>query len=137
MGVGRWALQACRRGTSEDVRIVSGLLGEIRHAVLIQGLDDSKTNLPGISLRGKVWCALLGIDRVDSDDYVALINQKVRNPPKYDKVRDDSFRTFASDPDFKTVSETALIRLCNSFINRYRTFCVAFCVRFEPATHHT
>src|SRR5690242_20097613 len=63
---------------------------------------------------------------IDHSEYVALIEQRDVDQKKYDKIRSDSFRTFVDDIDFKRVSETSIVRVCNSFVNKYRSVC-GFC----------
>lgn len=65
------------------------------------------------SLRIYVWLILLCAPPLATDDYLKLIH---RGPsPAYSKIRNDTFRTLATDPLFRRrVSEASLIRLLNA-----------------------
>lgn len=65
------------------------------------------------SLRIYVWLILLSAPPIATDDYLALVH---RGPsPAYVKIRNDTFRTLATDPLFRRrVSEASLIRLLNA-----------------------
>lgn len=69
-----------------------------------------------MSIRGLVWKALLGVDKVDASHYLELVK---RGPSaQYEKVRSDSFRTFPKDKQFQAlVPENAIIRLLNTFVH--------------------
>ena len=64
-------------------------------------------------LRIYVWLILLNAPTLSTDTYLSLIH---RGPsPAYAKIRNDTFRTLATDPLFKRrVSEASLIRLLNA-----------------------
>lgn len=64
-------------------------------------------------LRIYIWLILLNCPPFPTDTYLALIH---RGPsPAYAKIRNDTFRTLATDPLFKRrVSEASLIRLLNA-----------------------
>ncbi len=60
-----------------------------------------------------IWLILLSVHSLSTDSYLALIH---RGPsPAYVKIRNDTFRTLATDPLFRRrVSEASLIRLLNA-----------------------
>ena len=60
-----------------------------------------------------IWLILLDAPPLQTDHYLALIH---RGPsPAYAKIRNDTFRTLATDPLFKRrVSEASIIRLLNA-----------------------
>ena len=60
-----------------------------------------------------LWLALLNMPPVATDDYLALVHRG--RSPAYTKIRNDTFRTLATDPLFKRrVTEASLIRLLNA-----------------------
>jgi len=64
-------------------------------------------------LRIYAWLVLLNAPIVSTDDYLALIHRSAS--PSYSKIRNDTFRTLATDPLFRRrVSEASLIRLLNA-----------------------
>src|SRR4051794_27708016 len=64
-------------------------------------------------MRIYVWLILLNAPVLETDAYLALVH---RGPsPAYSKIRNDTFRTLATDPLFRRrVSEASLIRLLNA-----------------------
>lgn len=60
-----------------------------------------------------MWLALLGIPPLSTDTYLSLVHRG--RSPAYNKIRNDTFRTLATDPLFKRrVTEASLIRLLNA-----------------------
>lgn len=60
-----------------------------------------------------LWLILLNVEPVPTDDYLALVHRG--GSPAYAKIRNDTFRTLATDPLFKRrVTEASLIRLLNA-----------------------
>ncbi|MCJ1306402.1 hypothetical protein MMC25_000044 [Agyrium rufum] len=97
-----------RSGPRGDV--MSGLK-QLRKLVLLGGVD---ADVDGMSqLRIYTWLILLNAPAFSTDTYLALVH---RGPsPAYSKIRNDTFRTLATDPLFKRrVSEASLIRLLNA-----------------------
>jgi len=90
--------------------------------VLFTGIqDDRKKNL-----RGHVWKIMLGLDKVDAEGYMRLIQRK--ESVKYSKIRSDSFRTFAGDGEFKsTVQEAEIVRTLNAFVLKYEGTSFTYC----------
>lgn len=65
------------------------------------------------SLRIYIWLILLNAPVLETDSYLALIHRGAS--PSYSKIRNDTFRTLATDPLFRRrVSEASLIRLLNA-----------------------
>jgi cell cycle arrest protein BUB2 len=65
------------------------------------------------SLRIYVWLILLNAPIIETDSYLVLIHRGAS--PAYSKIRNDTFRTLATDPLFRRrVSEASLIRLLNA-----------------------
>ena len=64
-------------------------------------------------LRIYIWMILLNAPAVATDSYLELIRRGAS--PAYSKIRNDTFRTLATNPLFKRrVSEASLIRLLNA-----------------------
>ncbi|KAI5303826.1 hypothetical protein KEM55_000348, partial [Ascosphaera atra] len=60
-----------------------------------------------------IWLALLNVPPMPTDEYLALVHRG--RSPAYSKIRNDTFRTLATDPLFKRrVTEASLIRLLNA-----------------------
>lgn len=60
-----------------------------------------------------MWLILLNAPPLATDDYLSLIHRGAS--PAYSKIRNDTFRTLATDPLFRRrVSEASLIRLLNA-----------------------
>ncbi|KAI9885203.1 MAG: Sulfate permease 2 [Watsoniomyces obsoletus] len=83
----------------------------MRYQVLSNGVGSDHDGMS--SLRIYVWLVLLCAPPIPTDDYLALVH---RGPsPAYAKIRNDTFRTLATDPLFRRrVSEASLIRLLNA-----------------------
>jgi cell cycle arrest protein BUB2 len=77
-------------------------------------LDSPRpTNDSQSSLRIYVWLILLNAPVLETDSYLDLIHRGAS--PAYSKIRNDTFRTLATDPLFRRrVSEASLIRLLNA-----------------------
>ncbi|RPB14445.1 TBC-domain-containing protein [Morchella conica CCBAS932] len=87
-------------------------LVELRYLILTEGVTaDLDGNSP---LRIYIWSILLGVTPMRTSDYVLLVRRGASN--SYSKIRNDTFRTLATDPLFRRrVSEASLIRLLNAF----------------------
>jgi len=90
-------------------------LRQLRYDVLTAGLK----NAPGTNecrYRNYVWIILLQVDLTDAVDlYISLVNRGAS--PLDTKIRSDSFRTMATDRQFKEkVSEDSLLRLLNAHV---------------------
>ncbi|KAI9835162.1 MAG: hypothetical protein M1819_002531 [Sarea resinae] len=90
---------------------VTGGLRDLRYLVLTDGIRSDTDGMS--SIRGYIWLILLCAQPLPTDQYLDLIH---RGPsPAYPKIRNDTFRTLATDPLFRRrVSEASLIRLLNA-----------------------
>lgn len=75
-----------------------------------------------------LWLVLLNIPPVPTDTYLTLVHRG--RSPAYTKIRNDTFRTLATDPLFKRrVTEASLIRLLNAVAWKLHD------AKTTPATH--
>ncbi|KAL8714882.1 MAG: hypothetical protein Q9220_001395 [cf. Caloplaca sp. 1 TL-2023] len=97
-----------RQGPQGDV---PAELSRLRHLVLCEGLY---ADTDGMSQnRIYIWMILLNAPAMSTDNYLDLIRRGAS--PAYSKIRNDTFRTLATNPLFKRrVSEASLIRLLNA-----------------------
>ncbi|MCJ1438757.1 hypothetical protein MMC27_008147 [Xylographa pallens] len=97
-----------RQGPKGDL---SGSLASLRRSVLLDGLVADSDGMS--QLRIYIWLILLNAPPFRTDAYLSLIHRGAS--PAYAKIRNDTFRTLATDPLFKRrVSEASLIRLLNA-----------------------
>ncbi|CZR50748.1 related to cell cycle arrest protein BUB2 [Phialocephala subalpina] len=90
---------------------VIGALESTRLKILDQGIKSDTDGMS--SLRIYAWLILLNAPILETDSYLALIHRGAS--PAYSKIRNDTFRTLATDPLFRRrVSEASLIRLLNA-----------------------
>ncbi|KAJ5787945.1 hypothetical protein N7457_002935 [Penicillium paradoxum] len=86
-------------------------LRELKYLVLSCRVDADGDGMS--PYRIYLWLILLDIPPMPTDDYLALIHRG--RSPAYAKIRNDTFRTLATDPLFKRrVTEASLIRLLNA-----------------------
>jgi cell cycle arrest protein BUB2 len=86
-------------------------LNELRYKVLVDGIPASPDGLS--DARIYVWLVLLDAPPLPTDAYVDLVHQG--SSPAYAKIRNDTFRTLATDPLFRRrVSENSLTRVLNA-----------------------
>uniref|UniRef100_A0A060T698 ARAD1B14344p n=1 Tax=Blastobotrys adeninivorans TaxID=409370 RepID=A0A060T698_BLAAD len=87
-------------------------LSQLRYLVLVEGLSADESGY--CPYRPYVWTVLLRVQPSVASSYVGLVK---RGPSKaYSKIRNDTFRTMATDEKFRSkVPEAALIRLLNSY----------------------
>ncbi|CAI2164356.1 20341_t:CDS:2 [Funneliformis geosporum] len=116
--------------THRTEREVKASLSKLRRMILDYGLPDE--NLPKLdpsvqnlirptSLRSRVWKHFLGVYHVSAHEYVQLIQKK--ESCVYDKIRNDTFRTLATDEKFlKRVNEDMLIRVLNALVWKMNCF---------------
>ncbi|KHJ36458.1 putative mitotic check point protein [Erysiphe necator] len=92
-------------------RDISNALESMRLKILDQGI---KSDADGMSAsRIYIWMILINAPILETDAYLALIHRGAS--PAYSKIRNDTFRTLATDPLFRRrVSEASLIRLLNA-----------------------
>jgi cell cycle arrest protein BUB2 len=86
-------------------------LQDLRYLVLTDGVGSNADGMS--SLRIYIWLILLSAPVLKTDDYLSLVH---RGPsPAYNKIRNDTFRTLATDPLFRRrVTESSLIRMLNA-----------------------
>ena len=90
---------------------MSDALNELRYKVLVDGIPASPDGLS--DARIYVWLILLDAPPLATDAYVDLVHQG--SSPAYAKIRNDTFRTLATDPLFRRrVSENSLTRVLNA-----------------------
>ncbi|KAF7714619.1 Uncharacterized protein PECH_003579 [Penicillium ucsense] len=86
-------------------------LKELRYLVLSTGVEADGDGMS--PYRVYLWLILLNVAPLPTDDYLVLVHRG--GSPAYAKIRNDTFRTLATDPLFKRrVTEASLIRLLNA-----------------------
>ncbi|KAI4163868.1 MAG: hypothetical protein LQ342_002641 [Letrouitia transgressa] len=86
-------------------------LQRLRYLVLIDGLPADGDGMS--QMRIYIWLILLNAPPLSTDAYLELIRRGAS--PAYSKIRNDTFRTLATNPLFKRrVSEASIIRLLNA-----------------------
>ncbi|KAL4884325.1 rab-GTPase-TBC domain-containing protein [Aspergillus karnatakaensis] len=86
-------------------------LQELRYLVLSTRVEADGDGMS--TYRVYLWLILLDIPPLPADQYLSLIHRG--RSPAYTKIRNDTFRTLATDPLFKRrVTEASLIRLLNA-----------------------
>ncbi|EPQ31849.1 uncharacterized protein PFL1_00048 [Pseudozyma flocculosa PF-1] len=95
------------------------ILNKMRNTIIAFPLpDDSHTTPTGSSYRSLVWKLLLDIRTTPVAPYLELVSKG--KSPAHDKIRNDTFRTLATDQGFKErVKEEKLIRLLEAFVWKY------------------
>ncbi|KAL4866848.1 hypothetical protein BDV12DRAFT_130139 [Aspergillus spectabilis] len=90
---------------------VQEALQELRYLVLSTRVEADGDGMS--TYRVYLWLILLDIPPLPTDQYLSLIHRG--RSPAYTKIRNDTFRTLATDPLFKRrVTEASLIRLLNA-----------------------
>ncbi|SPO20242.1 related to cell cycle arrest protein BUB2 [Ustilago trichophora] len=94
-------------------------LSRIRHKIVTTPLPpDSVLTPTGTIYRSIVWKLLLDIRSLDPASYLSLVAKG--KSPSHEKIRNDTFRTLATDQGFKErVREEKLIRLLDAFVWKY------------------
>ncbi|BAE55805.1 unnamed protein product [Aspergillus oryzae RIB40] len=109
-GIKRSVLEALLRDGPQQGNVREGLQ-ELRYLILSTRVEADADGMS--SYRVYLWLALLDIPPVPTDEYLSLIHRG--RSPAYTKIRNDTFRTLATDPLFKRrVTEASLIRLLNA-----------------------
>ncbi|OQE19120.1 hypothetical protein PENSTE_c016G01568 [Penicillium steckii] len=110
VGVKRSLLENLLRDGPHNGKIKEGLQ-ELKYLVLSTKVDADGDGMS--PYRIYLWLVLLNIPPVPTDDYLTLVHRG--GSPAYTKIRNDTFRTLATDPLFKRrVTEASLIRLLNA-----------------------
>jgi len=110
-------------------------LSELRKLVLLEGLPEesleerrefsSESPASKCSLRGLIWKIFLQVDSIKADRYISFVKKgrfmKSSGPNSnsiYDKIRNDTFRTFPTCEDYKRrVPENTLLRVLNALMH--------------------
>ncbi|KAA8643560.1 hypothetical protein EYZ11_003201 [Aspergillus tanneri] len=109
-GIKRSVLESLLRDGPQQGNIQEGLQ-ELRYLILSTRVEADADGMS--TYRVYLWLVLLDIPPVSTDEYLSLIHQG--RSPAYTKIRNDTFRTMATDPLFKRrVTEASLIRLLNA-----------------------
>ncbi|KAE8145833.1 rab-GTPase-TBC domain-containing protein [Aspergillus avenaceus] len=109
-GIKRSSLEVSLRDGPHQGNVREGLQ-ELRYLILSTRVEADGDGMS--SYRVYLWLALLDIPPVPTDEYLSLIHRG--RSPAYTKIRNDTFRTLATDPLFKRrVTEASLIRLLNA-----------------------
>ncbi|KAJ5893278.1 hypothetical protein N7495_004969 [Penicillium taxi] len=86
-------------------------LQELKYLVLTAKVEADGDGMS--AYRIYLWLVLLNVAPLPTDDYLGLVHRG--RSPAYSKIRNDTFRTLATDPLFKRrVTEASLIRLLNA-----------------------
>ncbi|RDH17937.1 TBC-domain-containing protein [Aspergillus niger ATCC 13496] len=123
-GVKRSVLETLLRDGPHQGNLQEGLQ-ELRYLVLSTRVEADADGMS--TYRIYLWLVLLDVSPVPTDEYLSLIHRG--RSPAYTKIRNDTFRTMATDPLFKRrVTEASLIRLLNAVAwklhdakNKYRS----------------
>ncbi|KAG5289572.1 cell division control protein [Histoplasma ohiense] len=103
-------LDALLRDGPPGGNIADGLQ-DLRYLVLSSRVDSDSDGMS--PHRIYLWLALLNVAPLPTDEYLSLVHRG--RSPAYTKIRNDTFRTLATDPLFKRrVTEASLIRLLNA-----------------------
>lgn len=91
-------------------------ISRIRHKIVTTPLPPDTFLTPtGTTYRSVVWKLLLDIRSLDLPLYLSLVSKG--KSPSHEKIRNDTFRTLATDQGFKErVKEEKLIRLLDAFV---------------------
>ncbi|KAF3906703.1 hypothetical protein ABW20_dc0110583 [Dactylellina cionopaga] len=98
---------------SREPTNIAQALKDLRYLILTEGIPADPDGMS--SLRVYIWSILLGVEPLSASHYLKLVH---KGPSQsYSKIRDDTFRTLATDPLFhRKVSEASLTRLLNCFV---------------------
>ncbi|KAI9370372.1 rab-GTPase-TBC domain-containing protein [Aspergillus egyptiacus] len=109
-GVKRSLLETLLRDGPQQGKVEEAL-EELRYLVLSTRVEADGDGMS--TYRVYLWLILLDIPPLPTDEYLSLIHRG--RSPAYTKIRNDTFRTLATDPLFKRrVTEASLIRLLNA-----------------------
>ncbi|PTU23412.1 hypothetical protein P175DRAFT_0432868 [Aspergillus ochraceoroseus IBT 24754] len=109
-GVKRSLLETLLRDGPQQGNVQEALQ-ELRYLVLSTRVEADGDGMS--TYRVYLWLILLDIPLLPADEYISLIHRG--RSPAYTKIRNDTFRTLATDPLFKRrVTEASLIRLLNA-----------------------
>lgn len=120
---GMFNFEITKQHTIERNRTAERHLDHIRQVILTSGLQDvpEDTVAPNVKhpQRPLLWKLLLRLPAtLPTQDYLALISHEGPSPAS-EKIRNDSFRTLATDAQFKEqVGEERLVRLLDAYVWR-------------------
>ncbi|KAF9981428.1 hypothetical protein BGZ75_007296 [Mortierella antarctica] len=97
---------------------IAASLHELRQLILAYGIPEEPSTpgsrTTGPSIRSRCWKLLLEVHHISAQEYVSLVKQG--KPEEYGKIRNDTFRTLATDRKFlDVVVEESLIRVLCAF----------------------
>ncbi|KAF9567448.1 hypothetical protein EC968_003248 [Mortierella alpina] len=97
---------------------IAASLHELRQLILAYGIPEEPSTIGskprGPSIRSRCWKLLLEVHHISAQEYVSLVKQG--KPDEYEKIRNDTFRTLATDRKFlDVVNEDSLIRVLCAF----------------------
>lgn len=104
----------------------------LRKLILLEGLpneteEEKRNSGKECSLRGRIWKILLRVKNIDANNYISLVEKGSAQNKLYQKIRNDTFRTFKTNRIFiARVPEEKQIRLLNAFIHSCGNFFVLF-----------
>ncbi|QPG73573.1 hypothetical protein FOA43_000885 [Brettanomyces nanus] len=103
---------ALEKFIESDQTVIVSSLNQLRYNILCEGIKHGEDGL--CPYRIYVWSILLRTEPVETDYYMHLLQSGKSN--SFDKIFNDSFRTFKKDQKFsKKVSNATLIRVLNSY----------------------
>ncbi|KAI8354878.1 rab-GTPase-TBC domain-containing protein [Mortierella sp. GBAus27b] len=102
-----------RQHQSEEA--IAASLQELRQLILAYGIPEQPAaTSKSSSIRCRCWKLLLEVHHVSAQEYVSLV--KRGKPEEYGKIRNDTFRTMATDRKYlDEVEEDSLIRVLCAF----------------------
>ncbi|KAL1999706.1 hypothetical protein VTN02DRAFT_4137 [Thermoascus thermophilus] len=110
VGVKKSGIEILLRDGPPNGNLLEGLQ-ELRYLILSTRVDADNDGMS--PYRIYLWLTLLNIPPLPTDEYLSLVHRG--RSPAYAKIRNDTFRTLATDPLFKRrVTEASLSRLLNA-----------------------
>ncbi|SCU83090.1 LAME_0C03928g1_1 [Lachancea meyersii CBS 8951] len=109
-------MSSIEKFVNQQPLIVHSSLAQLRYLVLSEGLPAPKDR-SAVRLRCNVWSVLTrcSMDGATSD-YILLVRRGPPPPPIFSKIKNDTFRTLNTDPQFvASVSEDAITRCLSCF----------------------
>jgi cell cycle arrest protein BUB2 len=112
-------LEEGAKATNSDSR--DKILQKIRELILLEGfpLETEKDLKEDLTLRGKIWKVLLGIEKIDAEEYIRLVEKGPTSDQRLaNKIQVESTRAFGGDTQFKRkVSPDKLVRVSTAFLH--------------------
>ncbi|KAF1997604.1 TBC-domain-containing protein [Amniculicola lignicola CBS 123094] len=86
-------------------------MNDLRYTILTQGVPANRDGMSDI--RMYIWLILLNAPPLRTDIYLDLVRQGAS--PAYDKIQNDTFRTFQGNPQFRQrVTQNSITRVLNA-----------------------